>query len=234
MKMYVVKKLKSKKGSALLMALLFSIMCLLLGMAILAAGVTSNGRIINAAKTEQGYFIVASVYNEIDCLTRTQDVSKSNDPYGNLAFSFDVDLAGSTDDKKRETAIRPLDGGNVNLSLTLGPLQPYFTSAIKDVIVNHKSQVRQLQFVFGEELGENYVYEVTLEMTVAANDFSVYFDVTDIRKVTGDKSESIGVPSLHQIVVEAKSVTPLTAVRLEDGTEQWKFVNFEYHRAKLV
>ena len=54
-KTLILNKLNSKKGSALLLAMLFSLMCIILGMVVLSAGEASNGRIVNAAKAEQSY-----------------------------------------------------------------------------------------------------------------------------------------------------------------------------------
>lgn len=234
MKLGIAKKLNSKKGSALLLALLFSIICLLLGVVILTAGVTSNGRIVNAARTEQGYFIVSSVFNEIDYLTRVTSRGNMNAPAAGLRFEFDIDKAGSEEKDERNVAIIELSGDDI---LQLGPLRPYITSALKDAILDGSNQLRLMEFTFGEELGEGQTYVATVEMTVKANDYSIYFDVTDIRKGMGRNSESVGIPNLHRIAVQARSVTPIAVERLEDGTDVadvWKMAAFEYHSAKFV
>ena len=215
----MMKKLNSKKGSALLLAMLFSLICLLLGVAILSAGVTSNGRIVNAAKSEQAYFLVSSVFNVVDYETRVTD--EASNALKDFRFKFKVE-GDSTPAEMSKLG----DSDKLRNNMIF---EPYITSALNDAIVTGRDQKRRLDITFGEELGADYKYTVQIEMTVKADDYSIYFDVTDILKDDGASGEPIGLPNLHTIAVEAKSVTPL---KVENDI--WKEIEFEYHRAKYV
>ncbi len=214
-----------------MLALLFSLICLLLGVVILTAGVTSNGRIVNAAKAEQAYFLVSSVFNEVDYETRVKHVDGGTETLEDFRFIFDVD----------NTAIsRMIYGVNDYDELRLEAFRPYITSALKDAIVTGDDQERRFEITFGEELGADYTYIVEIDMSVKADDYSIYFNVTDILKDNAvinpdgtSSPESIGLPNLHTIAVEAKSVVPTEVKRTASG-DVWKEIEFEYHRAKFV
>ena len=211
-----MKKLKSKKGSALLLGMLFSLICIILGIIILSAGVAANGRIVNAAKAEQPYFIVSSLLDLFDHETSAPDTLPDGTPIiVGMQVSLDTDTA-------------TIFTGAPNMS---SALEPFIASALSDAVRSGISQERTLTYTIGAELGAENTYTATVILTVRAEDYSIYLDVQDIKNGSG---ESIGVPNLNTIAIQAKSVTPLELGTDAHGQEYWEIVQLAYHRAKYV
>lgn len=221
-------KLKSKKGSALLLALLCSLVCLLLGMVILSSGVTSNGRIVNAAKAEQSYYLVASLYRQFDYeATDPYDVSgKTGMSFVLRSDGFDIDTAIADS----EPLADPAKQTNRHRLTTL---KPFVASALKDTMDTGVSQTRTLTYDIGSEIGDGETYSAQVVLSVKAEDYSVYLDITDITKGSGASAEHLGLPSLHTIALQTKSVVPLAAEEEADRVHI-SGARFTYHKAKFV
>ena len=223
-------KLKSKKGSALLVALLFSLICLLLGVVILSSGVASNGRIVNAAKAEQSYYLAASMYRQFDYET--------TDPYdasGKTGMSFELRSEGfDIDTAIADSPLGPLvDPDEQTNRHRLTTLKPFIASALNDTMNTGVSQTRTLTYNIGSGSGDGETYSVTVVLSVNAEDYSIYLDITDIVRGSGGSAEHIGLPSLHTIVLQTKSVVPLAAEEEADRVHI-SGARFTYHKAKFV
>ena len=230
-------KLKSKKGSALLVALLFSLICLLLGVVILSSGVASNGRIVNAAKAEQSYYLAASMYRQFDYeTTDPYTVDDPDVPTEGMSFelrsarSEDFDFENAIADSPQGPLVDPDEQTNRHRLTTL---KPFIASALNDTMNTGVSQTRTLTYNIGSGSGDGETYSVTVVLSVNAEDYSIYLDITDIVRGSGGSAEHIGLPSLHTIVLQTKSVVPLAAEEEADRVHI-SGARFTYHKAKFV
>ena len=216
----ILNKLKSKKGSALLLAMLFSLICLILGMVILSAGDAANGRIINAAKAEQSYYIASSLFREFQdeasytyvnpsnpSETVTEDMQLWINTADFASSSFNIENAFTDSDSKHR----------------LTTLKPFVARALYETMTNG-SYSNELTFTMGGQ-GIDVTYTAVVQMTMQDTDYSIYLDVKDVLK--GD--ESLGAPHLHTIAIQCKRITPKAA---SDG--KMTAAIFEYYEAKLL
>ena len=223
-KTLILNKLNSKKGSALLLAMLFSLMCIILGMVVLSAGEASNGRIVNAAKAEQSYYVTSSLFRQFQheaAWTHT-----------------DATLASVTEDMQLRVDAAQIDPENINLNSlfvtadshhNLTTLQTFIAEGLyKAMTVG--SYENELTYTLGGQGGMTDQYVAKVKMTIRDTDYSIYLDVTDVIKGDAETGESLGAAHLHTIALQCKRITPKAAGsdgRLTDAI-------FEYYQAKLL
>ena len=225
-KTLILNKLNSKKGSALLLAMLFSLMCIILGMVVLSAGEASNGRIVNAAKAEQSYYVTSSLFRQ----------------FQHEAAWTHADPTNPTETVPEDMQLRvdaaQIDPENINLNSlfvtadshhNLTTLQTFIAEGLyKAMTVG--SYENELTYTLGGQgdMADQYVAKV--KMTIRDTDYSIYLDVTDVIKGDAETGESLGAAHLHTIALQCKRITPKAAGsdgRLTDAI-------FEYYQAKLL
>jgi len=212
-KKQIIDKLKSKKGSALLLAMLFSLICLILGIVVLSAGEASNGRIINAAKAEQSYYIASSLFREF------QNETTYTYEEGFETFTDDMKLWISTADFDVDTAFSDSTSKH-----RLTTLRPFVADALFKTMKGH-SYSNELRFEMGDQGGIADKYTAVVQMTMEPSDYSIYLDIKDVQK----NGESLGAPHLHVIAIQCRRITPTAAV----GGEMTA-ATFEYYQAKFL
>ncbi len=232
----MLNKLKSKKGSALLLAMFFSMICIILGMVVLAAGETANGRIVNAAKAEQSYYVVESLFREIEhetsysytpplsseAVTVNMKLRMNTASMSDPSFNFNTGLGSIF-------VITPASGAPRDNAHRLTTLKPFVATALYQAMTGTTYSNELTYTLGGSGALADTTYTVKVQMTVQPTDYSIYLEVTDVTKGTGTNAESLGVPNLHTIAIQCKKITPISATSgsMTDAV-------FEYYPAKFV
>lgn len=219
MKKQILNKLKSKKGSALLLAMLFSLMCIILGMVVLSAGETSNGRIINAAEAEQSYYVASSLFREF------QNEAKYTHTVGLTTLTEDMQLRA----KVSGTINYNNAFGTVDDKHNLKTLKPFIAEALYKTMTEG-SYSNDLTFTMGGQGALNEQYKAVVRMTMRDTDYSIYLDVLDVLKVANGSEKSLGAPHLDTIAIQCRRITPKAvgdSGKLADAI-------FEYDQARLL
>ena len=222
-KTLILNKLNSKKGSALLLAMLFSLMCIILGMVVLSAGEASNGRIVNAAKAEQSYYVTSSLFRQF----QHEAAWTHADPTNPEDMQLRVDAARINPDSASFDLNSLFVAEDSHHNLTT--LQTFIAEGLyKAMTVG--SYENELTYTLGGQGGMTDQYIAKVKMTIRDTDYSIYLDVTDVIKGDAETGESLGAAHLHTIALQCKRITPKAAGsdgRLTDAI-------FEYYQAKLL
>jgi len=227
-KTLILNKLNSKKGSALLLAMLFSLMCIILGMVVLSAGEASNGRIVNAAKAEQSYYVTSSLFRQFQ-----HEATWTHADPTNPAETVPEDMQLRVDAARINPDSASFDLNSLFVAEdshhNLTTLQTFIAEGLyKAMTVG--SYENELTYTLGGQGGMTDQYVAKVKMTIRDTDYSIYLDVTDVIKGDAETGESLGAAHLHTIALQCKRITPKAAGsdgRLTDAI-------FEYYQAKLL
>ena len=234
-KKLILNKLKSKKASALLLAMLFSLMCIILGMVVLSAGEVSNGRIINAAKAEQSYYIASSLFREFQQEARYTYTNSYGLPVtkGMLLRANTFTAWKGSDFGHSEFDYNNAFSSTLQNEHQLTTLRPFIARGLYEAMA-HGSYSNELSYTLGGAGDlEETKYTAKVKITITDADYSIYIDVIDVIK-GGEDGESLGAPHLDTIVIPCRRITPKAAQELESGASKLTDAVFEYDQARLL
>ena len=235
-----LQKLKNKKGSALLVSLLFSIISIIIATVILNAAVTSSRRVTETAESSQPYYLVSSLFSVFEYEASS---GGGNPPDRGMEVTADLTLdTGGTDvindSIAKNAPFNPSDPPSDFLNAlendtNLNTLQRQFAFCLTKAMLTDTPAFREFKVSVGIDntVGFAEQYVLTCKMSVNPIDYTAQIAVTEILDVNG--SVNLNLPEICTLVLPTERVEILKMEPV-GGIKRPTKIRFIYQKAKYI
>lgn len=242
-----LQKLKNKKGSALLLSLLFSIVTIIIATVILNAAVSSSRRVEDTAESSQAYYLVSSLFSEFDYEATSPKLEGSTVPNGGMKFTAGVIYVrdGVTDPEEEKAKYEAELITNIAAELesrtNMNALKDHVAYCLAKAMFENTTVRRNFRVEVGGT-GSTADLNCTaywIDGTVSVNplDYSIQITVTGFPGKNGSNVDPgiqvFGLPEVCTLVIPTEKVE-IEKKQSDAGFEFPTSINFEYQRAKYL
>ena len=248
-----LQKLKNKKGSALLVSLLFSVISIIIATVILNAAVTSSRRVTETAESSQPYYLVSSLFSVFEYEASSPRANGSVNPDSGMGFTADLVFDSSKSVEELVLLNVPVGedvrGELVTENVTdvleaetnLETLTDYFAFCLVKAMLSGETAGRDFIVTVGGN-GESIpkTYQIRCSVSVNPVDYTALINVTGINDITAgaDDPVPLGLPEVCTLAFPTEKVEILEMQDLKDDGglthSRPTKAKFTYQRAKYI
>jgi len=232
-----LQKLKNKKGSALLLSLLFSIVTIIIATVILNAAVSSSRRVEDTAESSQAYYLVSSLFSEFDY----EATSPKNAPNGGMKFTAEVSYDTGKSVADNEDALEARIVVELQNKTNMDALRDHVAYCLAKAMLEKQTVRRNFRVEVGGTGStaklDCETYRIDGTVSVNPLDYSIQITVTGFPGMTGGNVDPniqlFGLPEICTLVIPTEKVE-IMKKQVIGGMEYPTKIEFEYQRAKYL